>query len=294
MKFDIIILFIMSTIELASVTNLTTEQYSDQPLVLAANQVESIQQSEARTDDLSKIRSVFIVITVAGISFTNSLGSGLLTVGLPRIAADVQLAEGLLLWPASIYALTSGCTLLLAGAIADVIGNRPVFLTGCGLSTAFTIGIGLSRTGFQLIMFRAFQGIAMSLCLPTAVGLVTTTFPTGRTRNVAFASLGGGQPLGFALGLVLGGLFVDSIGWRYEYYLACIFNGLVLIAAVFTLPVSSTQTRRSERLLHDVDWIGALIASTCLGLLSYVFAYVLSRILLPRANNFIVGSPRII
>jgi MFS family permease len=233
---------------------------------------EATQATPEPTESLSTLRSVFIVITVAGISFLNTLGSGILTVALPRIAEDLHLPTGLLLWPASVYALTSGCTLLIVGTIADVIGNRPVFLTGCALLCAFTLGASLSRTGIELILFRACQGIAMSFCLPTAVGLITRTFPHGRTRNIAFASLGGGQPVGFALGLVVGGLFVDSVGWRYAYFMSCAFNGLIFAAAAFTLPGQGKQINRLQRLMHDIDWIGAIIASTCLSLLSYVFA----------------------
>lgn len=220
----------------------------------------------------SKARTVLILTTIAGISFLNTFGSGLLTVAIPRIATDLQLAEGLLLWPASVYVLALGCTLLVVGAIADIVGNRPVFLTGCALLAVFTLGCGLVWTGIQLIMFRAFQGVSMSFCLPTAVGIITSSFPEGKTRNIAFASLGGGQPPGFAFGLVLGGVFVDSVGWRYGYYLACIFNAMILLAAFFTLPETRSLPNKRHRLAQDIDWIGAITASTSLGMPSYVFA----------------------
>lgn len=44
-----------------------------------------------------------------------------------------------------------------------------------------------------------------------------TTFPSGQLRNVAFATFGGGSPLGFAMGIVLGGVFVDYASWRTAY-----------------------------------------------------------------------------
>ena len=206
------------------------------------------------------------------------LGSGLLTVGLPRIAADLNLPNNLLLWPASVFALTAGCTLLASGAVADVIGNRPVFLTGCALLTAFTLGCSLSQTGIQLIVFRALQGIALSLCMPTAVSLITNNFPTGRRRNMAFAFLGGGQPIGFALGLVLGGVLVDSIGWRYGYYISCAFNALIFVGAFFSVPLpkATENHRRRKRLVQDIDWVGVVIASACIAMLSYVFAMITS------------------
>jgi MFS family permease len=157
-----------------------------------------------------------------------------------------------------------------------VVGNRPIFLTGCALLSAFTLGCSLARTGIELIAFRALQGIAMAFCMPTAVGLITSNFPAGRGRNIAFACLGGGSPVGFALGLVLGGLFVDSIGWRYGYYLSCGVNGMIFLAAFFTTPASATGGDRMRRLQKDIDWIGVTISSACMAMLSYVFAMITS------------------
>jgi MFS family permease len=227
---------------------------------------------------MSRARAAVVVATVAGVSFLNTLGSGLLTVGLPRIAADLELPNNLLLWPASVFALTAGCTLLASGAVADVVGNRPVFLTGCALLTAFTLGSSLSQTGIQLIFFRALQGIALSLYMPTAVSLITNNFPTGRRRNMAFAFLGGGQPIGFALGLVLGGILVDSIGWRFGYYISSAINALIFVGAIFSIPprTATESHRRRKRLVKDNGWIGVVIASACIAMLSFVFAMITS------------------
>jgi MFS family permease len=266
----------MSQIELEPVRVLQ-EAATSYDAVRPDDQVQSQPASlSTGASSLSQTQACLIVATVAGISFLNTLGSGLLTVSLPRIASDLDLGPNLLLWPASVYALTMGCSLLLVGTVADVVGNRPIFLTGCALLSAFTLGCSLSRTGTELIAFRAMQGIAMAFCMPTAVGLITSNFPTGRGRNIAFACLGGGSPVGFALGLVLGGLFVDSIGWRYGYYLSCGLNGMVFLAAFFTIPPSATGEDRMKRLRNDIDWIGVIIASACMAMLSYVFAIITS------------------
>jgi MFS family permease len=266
----------MSRIELEPVRVLR-EAVAPHDAVLTGDYAQSQGASlSTGTSSLTRTQACLIVVTVAGVSFLNTLGSGLLTVSLPRIATDLGLAPNLLLWPASVYALTMGCSLLLVGTVADVVGNRPIFLTGCALLSAFTLGCSLARTGIELIAFRALQGIAMAFCMPTAVGLITSNFPAGRGRNIAFACLGGGSPVGFALGLVLGGLFVDSIGWRYGYYLSCGVNGMIFLAAFFTTPASATGGDRMRRLQKDIDWIGVTISSACMAMLSYVFAMITS------------------
>ena len=115
---------------------------------------------------------------------------------IPRIAKDLNIPPSLIQWPAAVASLTLGCTLLVVGAMADVIGNRPLFLIGCFLHLVFGLGCALVRTGTQLIAFRALQGLALSLCMPTSVGIITSNFGEGSGRNLAFACFGGGNPVG--------------------------------------------------------------------------------------------------
>jgi len=153
------------------------------------------------------------------------------------------------------------------------VGNRAVYLLGCLLHTAFTLGCGLAQNAVQLIVFRALAGVAISFCLPTAVGLITSYFPHGRRRNLAFAAMGSGQPVGFSLGLAFGGVLSDGPGWRYGFYIAAIINMIVLVITVLGLPKpKQTQPLSWRRLQTDIDWVGAMILSTSLALLSYVFA----------------------
>lgn len=174
--------------------------------------------------------------------------------------------------PISIYALTCGCTLLLLGSIADVVGSRPMYLIGCFLQSGFTLACGLAETSTQIIVFRGFAGIAISFCLPSAVSIITSTFPQGKSRNIAFASMGGGQPVGFSIGLVLGGVFAETIGWRWAFHISAIINSAVLAIALFGLP--NVQDKKPDvwaRIKSDIDWIGIFIGSASVALLSYAF-----------------------
>lgn len=172
------------------------------------------------------------------------------------------------------YALSTGCTLLLSGSISDVIGSRTIFLLGCWLQSIFSLACGLSQTGTQLITFRILSGLATSLCLPSAVSIITENFPPGKYRNLAFASMGGGQPIGFGIGIIVGGLFADTIGWPWGFHIVAIINTLVCVLSVFKLPKKSVHAPPVswDRLAFGIDWVGALLASTSLALLSYVLS----------------------
>ncbi|KXH33588.1 hypothetical protein CSIM01_11753 [Colletotrichum simmondsii] len=252
-----------------------------QPLV-AADETSRLPSPEATHSEHiappSKLRTAGILVTLASVSLLNTFNSGLLTVALPAVARELHIAPSVQLWPASVYALGLSCGLLPLGAIADVVGNRPVFLTGLLLYTVFTLAVSLSRTGGELIAFRTVQGVAMSFCMPPAVSIITSSFPAGRTRNVAFAVFGGGNPVGFAMGLVLGGVFVQVASWRAGYWMSTSVNAASMILAFFCLPRRLPGSNRVplksmvHRLAHELDWVGVGSASACLALLSYLFS----------------------
>ncbi|KAH4237090.1 hypothetical protein HBI06_053100 [Parastagonospora nodorum] len=227
----------------------------------------------------STARKASIITILSSLYLINTFGTGILVAALPRVALDVHLSEALILWPVAVYNLSAGCLLLIFGAVADIIGTKLMWLAGTYLYIVFTLAVGFSRSGIQIIMFRMLQGASIAMSLPTTVSLITNTFPKGSWRNVAFAIVGIGSPLGFALGLVLGGVFTDTIGWRWAYYITAILNFLISTSAVWLLPnvhIGQHSASRASRLAREIDWIGAVIISAGLGLLLYILAAITS------------------
>lgn len=221
----------------------------------------------------SRFETAIVITLVTMITGLGSLITGVVTTATPTIAKDVHLDQSLLLWPASIYSLVSGCTLLICGSLSDVVGYRFMYLAGCLLQGVFNLASGLARNGGELIAFRGLAGLAISFCLPSATSVITNTFPPGQKRNIAFASMGGGQPIGFALGLTLGGVFAGTIGWRWGFFLPAILNLMLFALSWFVIPVDErSRENMLARLVNDIDWVGAILASTSLAMLSYVFA----------------------
>ena len=167
--------------------------------------------------------------------------------------------------------------LLIAGAIADIVGARNVELVGVMLLGIFTLACGLSETGIQLVVFRALQGVAMAMHLPASVSIIAAAVPVGKARNVAFACLGLSQPLGFSVGLVLSGVMIERAGWRSGFYLSGGASMAAGVVAFWSLPkvqtaVSSGSASLWKRVWNEVDWVGGLVASAGLAILSYVLA----------------------
>lgn len=179
--------------------------------------------------------------------------------------------------PVSITSLTCGCTLLIAGSVCDALGAKPMYLLGTVLQTAFVLGCALARNGADMVIFRGLTGVAISLCLPSAVSIITSSF-VGNQRNMAFACLGAGQPVGFAVGLVLGGFLTQAVTWRLGFYIGAAIIGANVILIIWAVPSDASSklswAQKRQQLVNDIDWVGAALASTSLAMSSYVFASI--------------------
>jgi MFS family permease len=164
-----------------------------------------------------------------------------------------------------------GCCLLASGAIADHVGDRLVNLIGSFLLTVFVLANGFVTNGMQLVICRAIQGVGISMCMPTAVSIMTRSLRAGRLRNIAFSSLGVAQPIGFSLGLVLQGWIEVATGnWRFGYYVCTGVFIFLFICNLLCLPANPPREDSSfTALVSTIDWIGLFIASAAFGLISY-------------------------
>lgn len=232
--------------------------------------------SSLEKDEKTTLQSFLIITIITGVTFISVSGTGILTTALPRISTDINLDRDLIFWPASVYALSAGCTLLAFGSVADVVGSKRMWLIGSGASCPLILACGLARTGNQFIIFRALLGLFVAMCLPTSMSLVTASFPPGRKRNIAFAATGMGQPLGYALGLILGGVLASTIGWRWGFYITAILDAVLFVSSIFILPSDTDSKKLSKitwhNLAYNIDWIGVVILALAFGLLSYVLA----------------------
>ncbi|EFQ99064.1 integral membrane protein [Nannizzia gypsea CBS 118893] len=233
---------------------------------------------EIETNVVSTKKTAIVIACITYSTGITTFLAGLVTMAIPVITEELNLPANLELWPVTVYSLTCACTLLICGSISDVIGSRLMFLLGCFFQGVSTLACGLAKTGTQMIVFRAFSGVAASFCLPSAVSLINEMFPPGQSRNVAFASMGGAQPVGFGIGLVLGGVITGTVGWKWGFFIAAISNILMLFVCTWQLPKSARRDPafRSvwKRLSSDIDWVGVNLASAALAIISYVIAVV--------------------
>src|SRR5262245_66649709 len=120
---------------------------------------------------------------LCGAFFMVLLDGTITIVALPSIGAGLHFSEQGLPWVLSGYALAFGGLLLLGGRAADLLGRRRVFLAGVALFTTASLLCGFAWSPAALLAARALQGVGAAIMTPTALSIISTTFPEGPERN---------------------------------------------------------------------------------------------------------------
>jgi EmrB/QacA subfamily drug resistance transporter len=184
-------------------------------------------------------------------------------VALPDLGADLDLSRTAFTWTVSAYGLVFGGLLLLGGRLADIFGTRPIILTGLVIFTLASLITGLAQNEPMLLGGRIAQGAGAALLSPAALSAIASIFH-GVERNKAlsvWASLGG---VGFAAGVLIGGLLTAGPGWRWVFFIN-VPVGIVLLATIQALLPPRRRPDRPAR----VDVLGAATVTAATGLFIY-------------------------
>jgi EmrB/QacA subfamily drug resistance transporter len=195
--------------------------------------------------------------------FIVGLDSTIVNVALPSIGTSLQAGVSGLQWTIDAYTLVLASLLMLSGATADRIGRKRVFIAGL---IVFTLGSGLCSLAPSLgalVGFRMLQAIGGSMLNPVAMSIITNTFTDRAERARAIGLWGATFGLSMALGPVVGGLLVDSVGWRGAFWVNIPVGIAALVMTMRFVPESKAPRARRP------DPVGQLLLIVMLGSLTY-------------------------
>ncbi len=160
----------------------------------------------------------WIVLTLLSLTqFILVIDVSIVNVALNSIQRALSFSESNLQWILSAYTLTFGGLLLLGGRTGDLLGRRRVFMAGLVIFTFGSALCGFAQSELMLILSRAFQGIGAAAISPGALSILMTTFPEGSERNKALGIWGAIAGVGGAVGVLLGGILVQYLSWRWIF-----------------------------------------------------------------------------
>lgn len=148
-----------------------------------------------------------------------SLDNTVLNVALPSMRKELDASVSGMQWTLDAYTLVLASLLMLAGSTADRIGRRRVFQAGLALFTIGSLLCSLAPNLESLVAFRMVQAVGGSMLNPVAMSIIANTFTDPRERARAIGVWGGVVGISMAAGPLVGGVLVDTIGWRSIFWL---------------------------------------------------------------------------
>ena len=210
--------------------------------------------------------AVLAIVAVA--QFMVILDASIVNVALPTIRHDVGFSEQSLSWILNAYTLIFGGFLLLGGRLADRLGRRRLFMAGIALFTAASLVCGVSQSEGELLVARGLQGLGGAMVSPAALSIILTTFAEGPERNRALSVWGAIAGAGGAVGLLLGGLLVQALSWRWVFFVNVPIGAVVLTLAPRIVPESRATAVANGG--YDVEGAGTIT----LGTIALVFTLI--------------------
>lgn len=205
-------------------------------------------------------RAILAIILIS--YFLILLDNSVIFTGLPSIASALRLDAAGLSWVQDAYTLVFGGLLLLGARLGDLLGRRRVFVFGLAVFVTASFLIGVAPTGWWLIGSRALQGVGAAIVAPSALSLLTASFPEGERRSRAVAWYAATAGIGASLGLLVGGAAAEWISWRAGFFINVPLGIAMAVLAPRYLPATQRQRGR-------FDLLGALSATLGVGALVF-------------------------
>ena len=189
------------------------------------------------------------------------LDGTVVTVALPTIQSDLGFSQAGLAWVMNSYLIAFAGLLLLAGRIGDLIGSKRVFLAGLGLFTLASLLCGVANSSELLIAGRFLQGVGGALASAVILGMIVGLYPAPGEQARAMGVYGFTSASGASIGLILGGVITQTVGWHWSFLINIPIGLIALVLAVRLL-----TPERGIGLGKGADIIGAVLVTAGLSL----------------------------
>lgn len=192
------------------------------------------------------------------------LDDTMVNVALPSLQTSLSLSVSGLRWVVNAYLLAITCLVLPAGTLGDLYGRRRVFLAGLAGFVGASVLVGMSISGPMVIAARLLQGVSAAALLPTTLAILADAFPDPKERAKVIGLWSGVSGLALVAGPALGGLLVETWGWRSIFFINLPL-GLVTFGLMQQIvPVKNRARRSHQAASPQLDLPGIVLSAVAL------------------------------
>lgn len=175
------------------------------------------------------------VLTVCFGAFMGQLDASITTLAYPALRTEFHASLSAVSWVSLSYLLTLTLLLVPTGRLSDAFGRKLFYVYGFGVFTAASAACALAPSLDALIAFRVVQALGAAMLQANSIALISNAAPREKLRQ-ALGVQAAAQALGLGLGPAVGGLLVDTLGWRWVFGVNVAVGVVALVGGVFLLP----------------------------------------------------------
>ena len=183
--------------------------------------------------------------------FLAALDQTIVSTALPTIVGDLGGLDHLS-WVVTSYLLATTASTPLYGKLGDMYGRKPVFLAAILIFLAGSLLSGMSQSMGELIAFRALQGLGAGGLMVGAQAIIAEIVPP-RERGRYMGLIGSVFAVASVAGPLLGGFFVETLSWRWVFYVNMPIGVVAVLVVIFKLHLHVPKHR------HQIDYLGATL-----------------------------------
>ncbi|HZZ95665.1 MAG TPA: MFS transporter [Jatrophihabitantaceae bacterium] len=199
--------------------------------------------------DLSRNRRLLILAICCMSLLIVGMDTTIINIALPALHSDLHASLSDLQWTVDAYTLVLASLLVLSGSTADRLGRRRTFQTGLVVFTIGSLLCSIAPGLGWLVAFRMVQAVGGSMLNPVAMSIITNVFTDRRERAFAIGVWGGVVGISLGLGPLIGGVLIDSVGWRGVFWINIpIGLAAIVLAALFVPESRAPKLRRPDAL----------------------------------------------
>lgn len=209
----------------------------------------TIEGSASDGGGLSKKGWKVSIFVLAMTSLVTAIDLTIISVALPTVEQDLSLSPSTGQWVVNAYLLSFTILLIPGGMLGDRIGQIKGLNLGLVIFSVGSLMCGVAGDESLIIAGRAVQGLGAAILMPCIQALVTRVAPEGK-KGSAFGIYAAVSSVGLAVGPLLGGFLVDSVGWRWIFFInPIILLPLIVLVRMFLQSAGEGVNREKKRLI---------------------------------------------
>lgn len=198
-----------------------------------------------------------LAATILGSSMGFIDGS-VVNVALPAIQSQLGATVVEAQWIVESYALFLAALILVGGSLGDHLGRRRIFSVGVIVFALASVWCALAPGPEMLIAARAVQGVGGAMLIPGSLAIISASFEEER-RGKAIGTWAAFSGISSVIGPVLGGFLIETLSWRWVFFI-----NIPLAAAVLAITLTYVPESRDPE-AGRLDLWGATLATLGLG-----------------------------